>query len=192
MKSYRQIWIALYLIASFFLTDCRKKSSLPHYPIGGDFTLTDYNGKKFALKDAGGKPVLIFFGYTNCPDACPTILSRLRNLKSKMGSAFDGVEILFITVDPERDTPDKLKKFLTFFQSGVRGLYGNSKETADVVKLYGVYHNKRDTGSRSGYSVDHTTTLFVLDKKGEVRYLFRYADDERSLIPVLTLLMEEK
>ncbi|MDH5656827.1 MAG: SCO family protein [Spirochaetia bacterium] len=193
MKTASKAALIVFYAALIFSASayCRKNSKLPFFDIGGDFHLIDTDGSRFSLTDLRGRPALLFFGYTNCPDACPTILSRLKKIMPSLGSDGSKVEILFVSVDPERDSPAILKKYLEYFKLDVRGLYGNKKEISKVAESFGVFYNKRNIGSRSGYTVDHTTTLFVLDKNGKVRYLFRYADDERTLIPVLKLLLDD-
>ena len=188
--SYKHFLFILAIVSFTGIASCKKKSELPRFPLGGNFTLTDHDGKKFSLSESKGKAVLLFFGYTNCPDACPTILSRLKNLLKNKNIDSGKIKILFVSVDPERDRPEKLKNYLEYYNIGAIGLTGNINEIAAAAKLFGVYYNKRIIDSKTLYAVDHTTTLFVLDTNGDVRHLFRYADDERVLVPVLKLILE--
>lgn len=132
-----------------------------------DFHLTDHNGKPRALADFRGKVVALFFGYTHCPDVCPTTLADLAQAMQKLGKDSDKVQVLFITVDPERDKPEMMAKYVPAFHPSFLGLYGDAQATAQAAKAFYVGYEKRPTPS--GYNMDHTVGTFLVDPKGKVR-----------------------
>ncbi len=143
--------------------------------IGGDFALTDQNGAPFTLESQRGKILLVFFGYTMCPDVCPTTLSKLSAVTRRLGDAKGQVRTLYITVDPERDTPEVLKADLALFSLDAVGLTGTRAEVDGVVKLFGASYEIVPTPeSAAKYSVSHSTTLYLLDREGRVRQTFPY------------------
>ncbi len=142
---------------------------------GGDFSLTDHDGKPFQLASQRGKVVLIFFGYTFCPDACPTTLSKLSSVYRKLEDDASKVKTLYISVDPERDTPDVLKADLGNFRIDAIGLTGAKAAIDAVVQQYGAAYEIVPTpDSAAKYTVSHTTTLYALDPQGRIRMKFRY------------------
>ncbi|MFN7981744.1 MAG: SCO family protein [Vicinamibacterales bacterium] len=149
--------------------------SLPVLDGGGDFALTDHDGKPFSLTSQRGKVVLIFFGYTFCPDACPTTLSKLSSVYRRLGDDASKVKTLYISVDPERDTPDVLKADLGNFRIDAVGLTGQKADIDTVVQQYGAAYEIVPTpDSAAKYTVSHTTTLYALDPSGRLRMKFRY------------------
>lgn len=143
--------------------------------IGGDFALTDQNGARFTLESQRGKILLVFFGYTMCPDVCPTTLSKLSAVMRRLGDAKDQVRTLYISVDPERDTPEVLKADLALFSLDAVGLTGTRAEVDAVVKQFGASYEIVPTPeSAAKYSVSHSTTLYLLDREGRVRQTFPY------------------
>lgn len=148
---------------------------LPVLAIGGDFSLTDHNGQRFDLRSQRGKAVLIFFGYTSCPDACPTTLSKLSSVYRRLGRDAKRVKTLYISVDPERDTPAVLKADLGSFDLDALGLTGTKAEIDKVVTQFGANYWMMPTpNSAAKYMVMHTTKLYALDAAGRVRLEFRY------------------
>ena len=139
---------------------------LPMQELGGPFTLTGSDGKPFNSSQLAGKPAALFFGFTNCPDVCPTTLARLAKLRTQLGKGEDGFSIVFITVDPERDRPEDVGRYTSLFNTPVIGLTGSPAGIERVKKLYGVYSAKSPTPG-GGYSVDHTATVFLLDRNGK-------------------------
>jgi protein SCO1 len=151
------------------------RTELPVLSVGGDFVLTDDNGQRFQLSSLRGKAVLIFFGYTSCPDACPTTLSKLSAVYRKLGDDAKRVKTLYVSVDPERDTPAVLKADLGSFHLDALGLTGTKAEIDKVVALYGASYEIIPTPeSAMKYSVAHSTTLYGLDPAGRTRLLFPY------------------
>jgi protein SCO1/2 len=133
--------------------------------IGGPFQLTDQNGKAFTEKGLKGKPTLIFFGYTHCPDVCPTSLFEISEVLRALGSDADKVNAVFISVDPERDTPATMKDYLTSFDPHLEGLSGDPAETAKVLTAYRVYAKKVPTKD-GDYTMDHTALIYLMDRDG--------------------------
>ena len=139
--------------------------SVPQSTIGGPFTLTGSDGQPFSSARLSGRPAAIFFGFSHCPDVCPTTLARLARLRSALGKGDDGFSIVFITVDPERDTPEAVGRYTALFGTPVIGLTGSPAQIAQVRKQFGVFAEKAGTGD--DYSVDHTATLFLIDRRGQ-------------------------
>ncbi|BAT57703.1 hypothetical protein GJW-30_1_00211 [Variibacter gotjawalensis] len=133
--------------------------------VGGPFTLTDHNGKKFSADDLKGKPFLMFFGFTHCPDICPTKLFEVSELMRALGPAADKTAALFVTVDPERDTPDKLKDYMSSFDPHLVGLTGTPAEIEAVLKSFRVYAKKVPTQGED-YTMDHTALVYLMDRNG--------------------------
>jgi protein SCO1/2 len=133
--------------------------------IGGPFRLTDQNGKTVTDADFKGHPSLVFFGFTNCPEVCPTTLFDISEVLNRLGPDAAQVNALFVTVDPERDTPEKLKDYLSSFNPRLTGLGGDPAALAAVAKAYRVYYKKvpQDGG---GYTMDHTAIVYLMDKQG--------------------------
>lgn len=134
--------------------------------IGGSFHLTDQNGRPVSDEDFRGKPFLVFFGYTHCPDVCPTTLFDVSEVMRRLGPDADKTAALFITVDPERDTPATLKDYLGSFDPHLRGITGAPDAVAAVAKEYRVYYKKVPT-ENGDYSMDHTAIVYLMDKNGQ-------------------------
>ena len=157
------------------LVGCRRPPQLPVLPVGGNFALTDHNGQRFELSSLRGKAVLIFFGYTSCPDVCPTTLSKLSEVTKRLGPDAKLVKTLYITVDPGRDTPEVMKDDLSNFDVDALGLTGTKAEIDKVVALYGAqYEIIPLPDSAAKYAVAHTATLYALDTDGRTRLEFPY------------------
>lgn len=133
--------------------------------IGGPFKLTDQDGKPITDADLKGKPFLVFFGYTHCPDVCPTTLFEVSEVLRALGPDSGRAAALFITVDPERDTPAVLKDYLSNFDPHLRGVTGSTEALAGVEKEYRVYSKKVPTGN-GDYSMDHSAIVYLMDKSG--------------------------
>jgi protein SCO1/2 len=133
--------------------------------IGGPFQLTDQHGKSVTDKNLKGKPTLIFFGYTHCPDVCPTSLFEISEVLRAMGRDADKVNAVFISVDPERDTQAAMKDYLSSFDPHLEGLSGDPAETAKVITSYRVYAKKVPTKD-GDYTMDHTALIYLMDRDG--------------------------
>jgi protein SCO1 len=133
--------------------------------IGGPFKLTDQNGRTVTDQDFKGRPFLVFFGFTHCPDICPTTLFEVSEILRVLGSDADRTRALFITVDPERDTPAVMKDYLSSFDPHLSGLTGDPAGIAAVAKAYRVYY-KKVPSDQGGYTMDHTAIVYLMDKEG--------------------------
>lgn len=134
--------------------------------IGGPFTLTNQDGKTITDQDFKGRPLLVFFGYTHCPDVCPTTLFELSQVFHAMGKDADGARALFITVDPERDTAAVMKDYLSSFDPHLRGATGTRAQIEKVEKEYRVIARKVPIGDKGDYSMDHSAVVYLMDKQG--------------------------
>ncbi|MBL7250240.1 SCO family protein [Alloalcanivorax sp. C16-2] len=158
--------------------------------LGGDFTLTDHNGGAFRLADQRGRVVLMFFGYTHCPDICPATLARVSQVYRNLRDAGDAdrVQPLFITFDPARDTPEHLREYVPWFKANVIGLTGGEAEIRAVAEQYGVVFLKSGEGEPE-YDFTHSDYVYLLDQQGRVRKLYpsdfnidEVTDDVQSLL----------
>jgi protein SCO1/2 len=133
--------------------------------VGGPFRLVDQDGRRVTEADFRGKPFLVFFGFTHCPDVCPTALFEMSEVLRRLGPDAGKTAVLFVSVDPERDTPEKLKEYLSSFHPRIVGLTGTPQEIADVEKAYRVYAKKvpLDGGA---YTMDHSAIVYLMDKDG--------------------------
>jgi protein SCO1/2 len=153
------------------------------------FELMDVDGQNVQLSDLDGQVVILFFGYTSCPDVCPVTLTDFLQIRSSLGNKAENVSFVFVTVDPERDTPERMKKYLTNFDPEIIGLTGTRTELEPVWASYGVYEAKIEGGSESNYLVDHSSRIYVIDAEGNLllTYLFGtenkvIAEDVRHLV----------
>jgi len=140
-------------------------------PIGGPFQLTDQDGKTVTDVNLKGKPTLIFFGYTHCPDICPTALFEMSEVLHAMGNDADRVNAYFVTVDPERDTPSIIKDYLSSFDPHLKGLSGDADETRQVIAAYRVYAKKVPMEG-GDYSIDHSALVYLMDRDGKFVHPF--------------------
>ena len=159
---------------------------------GEELALTDHNGKPRTLADFRGKVVVLFFGYTHCPDVCPTTLSELAQVMKSLGSDADRVQVLFITVDPERDTPATLAGYVTAFDPRFLGLYGNADATRRAAREFKVFYEKREGSSPGEYSMDHSAGTYVIDPKGRLRLFVGYGKAGADLVQDIRTLLGEK
>lgn len=177
----------------FFAGSYTFQGSLIDPPISAaDFELIDQNGHPFRLSDQEGKVVLIFFGYTNCPDVCPITLTDFKRIKAELGDQAEEIRFLFITVDPERDTVERIQNYLPSYDPAFIGLTGEREKLEMTWKSYGVYQAKQETGSAAGYLVDHTSRIYVVDKNGNWRLTYPFEMDRQAVIADLGHLLKEK
>ena len=152
-----------------------------------DFRLTDHNGKARTLADFRGKAVALFFGYTHCPDMCPTTLADLAQAMRLLGNDAARVQVLFVTVDPERDTPEMMAQYVPAFHPSFLGLHGDEQATAQAAKAFYVGYQKQPTSY--GYNVDHSLGMFLIDPKGRVRLRAPHAQRAQWLVDDIRLLL---
>jgi protein SCO1/2 len=137
-----------------------------------DFTLTDQNGNAFTLSSLKNKAVVIAFGYTHCPDACPLTLSKFKQTIERLGPEADKVAFIFVTVDPERDTPEVLKKYLSFYSEKIIGLSGSPEKVYSVLRLYNIYAAKDPPDEKGNYLFTHSTLVMGADRNHILRIAF--------------------
>ncbi len=140
---------------------------------GRDFALSDPDGKRRTLADFKGKVVMIFFGFTQCPDICPTALTRAAEVKQQLGAAGNDLQVIFVTVDPERDTPEVMRAYTAAFDPSFLGLRGDLAQTEATAKEFKVFYEKVPT--RTSYTMDHSAFTYLIDRKGRMRVVMRYA-----------------
>jgi len=156
-----------------------------------DFALTDHNGQARSLKDFSGKVVVMFFGFTQCPDVCPTSMAELSEVKKLLGPDGDRVQGLFVTVDPARDTPEVLKAYMANFDPTFLALYTTTPEQlAALAKDYKVYYKKVDGKTPTSYSMDHSAGSYVYDTRGQLRLYTRYGTGAQPLVNDIKLLLK--
>ncbi|MBI1964867.1 MAG: SCO family protein [Betaproteobacteria bacterium] len=155
---------------------------------GKELNLTDHNGKPHTLADFRGKVVAVFFGFTHCPDVCPTTLAEMAQVVKELGPDGAKVQVLFVTVDPERDTAQVLKQYVPSFNPEFLGLYGDLDATARAAKEFKVYYQKQPVKD-GGYSVDHGAGTFILDREGRLRLFAQYGQGAKGLLHDIRLLL---
>lgn len=155
-----------------------------------DFALTDHNGKARTLADFKGKAVVIFFGYTQCPDVCPTTMVEMANVMKLLGPDADKVQVLFVTLDPERDTQTLLASYVPNFDKRFLGLYGDAAATARVAKEFKVFYQKVEGKTPGSYTVDHTAGSYVFDPQGRIRLFLRHGQGAEPVAHDLKILLK--
>jgi protein SCO1/2 len=158
---------------------------------GRELTLTDHSGKTRTLADFKGKVVVVFFGFTQCPDVCPTTLVEMKAVKEKLAKDGERVQVLFVTVDPERDSPELLAKYVPAFDPSFIGLYGDAEATARTAKEFKVFYKKVPGSSPTNYSVDHTAALYIYDPSGRLRLFAKHAQGADALAHDIKLLLDQ-
>ena len=192
----KALFLAICLSTGLFLTAC-SPAGKPLELVGTDitgadfaqsFSLTDHTGKVRQLTDFKGKAVVLFFGYTHCPDVCPTTMLDMANALKLMGGQAEDVQVLFVTLDPERDTQEVLAKFVPSFDSRFLGLYGTPAQIAETAGNFKIFYARQDAG-KNAYTIDHSAGTYVFDKQGKIRIYLKYgqkpaeiASDIRQLL----------
>jgi len=174
------LWVAL----GYKLIDLKKKEKFYGFHVGKqitDHTLTSQDGRKLSFSDLRGDIILVNFGYTSCPDVCPTTLAKLRMIYEQLGSKKDRVDVLFITIDPERDTKEKLAKFVPYFDKDFIGLTGSTDEIKKVADDFNVNYFKEAVKSDTDYLMSHTSSVFLVNAGGEIllKYPQQMLDPEK-------------
>lgn len=174
------------------------QSSVPKFQLvdvtgaafGKSLALNDHTGKPRTLADFQGKVVVVFFGFTQCPDVCPTTLAEMGKVVKELGADGDKVQVLFVSVDPERDTPELLKQYVTAFHPSFLGLYGDAEATTRAAKEFKIYVQKQPT-KNGGYSVDHSAGTFILDQQGRLRLFAQYGAGAQILLGDIRTLLKQ-
>ncbi len=163
------------------------RAPAPAPGIGGPFELTAHDGRRLSSRDLLGKPFAIFFGFTRCPDICPTTLLDLSRVIAGLGEAASGMHFLFVSVDPEHDTPELLRLYLSSFDPHLTGLTGTPAEIAAVAKAYRAYYEKVPTSD--GYTMNHTAVIYLMGADGRFRVTMRAGDPDAEQIAILRQLL---
>ncbi len=157
-----------------------------------DFTLSDQNGQPFHLSQQRGRVVLLYFGYTHCPDVCPATLAVFKRIKDSLGQEADQVRFVFITVDPERDDAESLRQFVSAFDPSFVGLSGSRAQLQAVWKAYGVYQAPQQVDSALEYVVDHTARIYAIDRQGNWRLTFPFEMDWQAIANDVGHLLQQQ
>lgn len=182
--------IILIVLTCFVLVACKQDKLSPSSIFGTDISssgfsnslvLTDHTGKVRHLSDFNGKVVALFFGYTHCPDVCPTTLHELAQAMELLGPRDAEVQVLFVTLDPERDTQSVLAKFVPFFDNRFVGLYGTTEQIAEAAKSFKVYFVKQEVAEKNGYSIDHSAGIYLFDKSGKIRIYLKFGQNSKEI-----------
>lgn len=192
----RLIASGLLLLAALLSAGCDKPAPPPKFELtdltganfGKELALTDHNGKPRTLADFRGKVVVLFFGFTHCPDVCPTALAELALVAKALGKDADRMQVLFVTVDPERDTPEVLRQYVPSFNPSFLGLYGDAEATARAAKEFKIYYHKQPVPG-GDYSVDHSAGTYVLDQQGRLRLFAQYGRGAPVLLHDIRILL---
>ena len=149
---------------------------------GKDFSLNDHNGKPRTMADFRGKLVFVFFGYTHCPDICPTTLSDMAGIMTSLGPDADKLQVLFITLDPERDMPEAMAGYVPAFHPGFLGLYGDRAATEKVARDFKIFQQRVPGPDGKSYTIDHTAASYVFDTRGHLRLFVRHGQNGAPLL----------
>lgn len=156
---------------------------------GRTLALTDAHGQPRSLQDFKGQVVLLYFGFAQCPDVCPTALTRAVEVKQKLGTQADKLQVIFVTVDPERDTPEMLREYMAAFDPSFMALMGNAEQTKTAADEFRVYYKKVPTGS--SYTMDHTALSYVFDTQGHLRVALRHEQTAADYAADIQTLLSE-
>lgn len=159
---------------------------------GKDFSLTDHHGQLRHLADFRGKAVVLFFGYTQCPDVCPTTLAAMRAAMNRLGQDADRVQVLFVSLDPARDTPQLLAEYVPSFHPSFIGLRGDEASIAALARDFKVFYSKQPGTTPGSYSIDHSTGSYVFDPQGRLRLMVRHGELPENVAADLKLLLDGK
>lgn len=160
------------------------------YPVAPEIELTGAAGTDFQLSETRGRVVALFFGYTSCPDICPTTMAELNQALGELGGRADQVQVLFVTVDPQRDTPERVQEYVSHFNPNFIGLSGSEPDLAKVWNDYGVFRQVVDGTSAAGYLVDHTARVTLIDQQGNLRVSFPFDTPVKDVVHDLNLLLD--
>jgi protein SCO1/2 len=155
-----------------------------------DLPLPDYDGQMRHLSDFAGKVVVVFFGYTQCPDVCPTTLAEMAEVKHALGAQGDRLQVLFVTVDPERDTPEILKAYVTSFDPAFLALRGTPEQLAAVAKDFKIYYKRVEGKTPTSYTMDHSAGSYLYDPAGHLRIYHRYGSGAQAMLADVRALLQ--
>lgn len=184
--------VAASLILFTILVDTRPREAVERVygtpEIGGPFTLTDQHGERFTEANLAGKPYALFFGFTFCPDVCPTTLYELSSLMEELGEQAEALNVVFVSVDWERDGPEEIASYLTAFDPRIHGLSGSEEEIAAVARAYRAYYSRVPL-DEGGYTIDHVASVYLMDAKGEFQGILGYGESREVMLEKLRRLI---
>lgn len=194
MNRFTAVLLATLLLA---VAGCSDAPESPRFKLtdvtgasfGKSLELTDHNGQRRSLADFRGKVVALFFGFTHCPDVCPTTLVEMAGVMKELGDDASKLQVLFVTVDPERDTPDVLKRYVPAFHPSFLGLAGSAEETAAAAKEFKIFYQKQKL-SGGGYTMDHSAGTYLIDREGRLRLFAQYGAGAPALLHDIRLLLK--
>ncbi|HET9662780.1 MAG TPA: SCO family protein [Burkholderiales bacterium] len=196
----RVIAVVLLVIASSLLLGCERTSGpaspafrltdVTKAPFGKALALNDHHGKPRSLEEFRGKVVVLFFGFIHCPDACPATLAELAQVAKALGPDAAKMQVLFVTVDPERDTPELLRQYVPSFHPDFLGMYGDAAATAQTAKEFKIFYQKQPPSAGGGYTVDHSAGTYILDQQGRLRLFAQYGAGAPALLHDIRLLLQ--
>ena len=192
-------WIlCLWLLAVAVLAaGCRQPDTQPQFKLtdltgagfGRELSLLDHHGRPRTLADFRGKVVVIFFGFAQCPDVCPTTLFELATVAKELGRDAERMQVLFVTVDPERDTPEVLRQYVPSFDARFLGLYGDAEATARAAREFKIFYQKQPAKDSASYSVDHSAGTYIIDQQGRLRLFARHGAGAPALLHDIRILL---
>lgn len=190
--------VFVFVAAVFLVAGCQPATQAPAFnatditgaEFARDFTLTDHNGQVRHLADFRGKVVAVFFGYTHCPDVCPTTLSDFAAALEQLGPQADRVQVVFVTVDPRRDTPELLKQFVPAFHPSFLGMYADGPALERLAKEYKIVYQKTAVKAADDYLIDHSAGTYVYDPAGKLRLLVPYGSSPDAIARDLKALLD--
>lgn len=193
----KNLLLATCAIAAFTLAGCQPPQQPPSFlatditgaAFARDFTLTDHNGQVRTLADFKGKVVAVFFGYVHCPDVCPTTLADFSLALQQLGPQAERVQVIFVTVDPQRDTPDLLKQFVPAFNPGFLGMYADADTLKRLASEYKVVYQKTSVKGADDYLIDHSAGTYIYDPQGHLRLLMPYGSSPDAIAQDLKTLL---
>ena len=202
INTHRRRWLsvacqaAVACVAIPLVAGCDRKPAFRNIDITGadfakGFQLTDHRGRQARLEDFSGKLLVVFFGYTQCPDVCPTTMAEMAEVMRKLGTKSEHVQVAFITVDPERDTQELLSHYVPAFDPRFLGLWGDAEATARTARAFRIVYQKVPGKSPGSYTVDHSAGTYVFDRKGRVRLMIRHGTPADAIAPDLERLLAE-
>jgi protein SCO1 len=159
--------------------------------LGSDIDLVDHEGRPRHLSDFKGKLVALFFGYTHCPDVCPTTMAELAKALKLLGPRGKDVQVLFVTLDPERDTAEVLKRYVPSFDASFLGLRGDEAATKRVAQDFKIFFARQESNSKSGYTIDHSAGVYVFDRKGDLRLYLNHGQSAKDIAQDFGMLLKE-
>lgn len=184
-------WLGLALLLAACQPYTFKGTEYPEGISAEDFTLTTTEGRPFRLSDQRGKVVLMFFGFTSCPDVCPTTLAEAKRIMEGLDDETENVRFVFITVDPERDTPEQLGQYVSNFHSEIIGLTGTPEELQTMFDAYGIYAAKVPLeDSAAAYTMDHSARVFLVDQDGRLRLSYAFGTPDEDILQDIQYLLD--